>query len=878
MRSRTRLVESLLALFAVLAIASPWGRSAAASGPSTPAQDTAWEVSCVDCAKDMLPSSDRALRLDAAGHPHIAYGGDHLYYAWHDGTAWRTETADPAAGVGAYASLVLDGEGNPYISYYLQPHYLVNYGTLKYAHRNSAGVWTIRTVAAGSENDTVRYSAIGLDGSGRPCIAYGQHFLMSHGELRYTCLDGDAWETPQVVYMSPILEVGRLSLAFDSQGRPHVAYYNSKTIEDRLKYSYYVGPGQGNCWPEYNWNCEDVEANYGGGMNPSLALDSQDRPHISYDANRYATWWLKYASWNGIAWDMEWIGEDGRTGSSSLALDGQDRPRIAYVRAYDPYYDNSAFRLAAWTGSRWDIQTIKDHITDNRTGSLMSLALDAAGNAHVSYQEPSGLGHLYGDGSAWTDEQVAPGIGSIVIVATGRHNSLALDAAGRPRVAYCGYNAPDPCLNYASWNDALGQWDIQQPLAGTPGPAGEYPSLALDAAGSPHISYMNTNDDYEDLVYLYRDGSGWLSQVVDDRLVMGLHTELKLDASGRPHIAYTVVASTPQGSAYALTYAAWTGSAWLTQTVAPSVWQDNFSLALDAAGRPHIAYTPYGAYEDAVPTYAYLEGASWLTRTIDGPDCSGAGGGLALALDAAGVPHIAYSACGSPGRIMYAVWTGSEWAIEEVDQFPYIGTLYYLDLALDAGDHPHISYTTGEGGLKYAAWTGSEWRRQAVCANHEVWHNSLALDAQGLTHITYLDTADGDLYIARQTLPPLTLSKRARPVDGLQAGHAVTLTLDLGSAGLTAAFYDPLPAGLTYVPGSLTGTVSPAPTYDAGQGAVRWQGALGSPPQTITFRATLDTAQSIVNRAWLTDTVHARTVSAAVILNPRRVYLPVVVK
>ena len=59
-----------------------------------------------------------SLRLDAAGHPRIAYGGDHLYYAWYDGAAWHTETADNAPSVGRYASLALDAAGYPHISYY----------------------------------------------------------------------------------------------------------------------------------------------------------------------------------------------------------------------------------------------------------------------------------------------------------------------------------------------------------------------------------------------------------------------------------------------------------------------------------------------------------------------------------------------------------------------------------------------------------------------------------------------------------------------------------------------------------------------------------------------------------------------------------------
>ena len=53
------------------------------------------------------------LRLDAAGYPHIAYGGDHLYYTRYDGIGWRYETVDGAEHVGAGASLALDSEGAP---------------------------------------------------------------------------------------------------------------------------------------------------------------------------------------------------------------------------------------------------------------------------------------------------------------------------------------------------------------------------------------------------------------------------------------------------------------------------------------------------------------------------------------------------------------------------------------------------------------------------------------------------------------------------------------------------------------------------------------------------------------------------------------------
>ena len=77
-----------------------------------------WTIERPDSPKDFGPQGSRTLALDTAGHPHIAYGGDHLYYAWHDGTTWHRETVDPAIGVGAYASLALDTAGHPHISYY----------------------------------------------------------------------------------------------------------------------------------------------------------------------------------------------------------------------------------------------------------------------------------------------------------------------------------------------------------------------------------------------------------------------------------------------------------------------------------------------------------------------------------------------------------------------------------------------------------------------------------------------------------------------------------------------------------------------------------------------------------------------------------------
>jgi hypothetical protein len=133
-----------------------------------------------------------SLRLDAAGRPRIAYGGDHLYYAWYDGAAWHTETADNAPSVGRYASLALDAAGYPHISYYD----LAN-KDLKYT-RWTGTTWSTQTVD--SAGDVGQYTALALDAAGNPHIGYYDN---TNGHPKYAAWTGSAW-TIQTVDSAPM--------------------------------------------------------------------------------------------------------------------------------------------------------------------------------------------------------------------------------------------------------------------------------------------------------------------------------------------------------------------------------------------------------------------------------------------------------------------------------------------------------------------------------------------------------------------------------------------------------------------------------------------------------------------------------------------------
>ena len=46
----------------------------------------AWASEPIYAPKYFVEMRDRSLRFDSKGYPHIAYGGDHLYYARYDGS------------------------------------------------------------------------------------------------------------------------------------------------------------------------------------------------------------------------------------------------------------------------------------------------------------------------------------------------------------------------------------------------------------------------------------------------------------------------------------------------------------------------------------------------------------------------------------------------------------------------------------------------------------------------------------------------------------------------------------------------------------------------------------------------------------------------
>ena len=230
-----------------------------------------WVTETVDNPKYFSDFGPRSIAIDSNNHPHIAYGGDHLYYAYYDGSAWHYETIDSSPGVGMYTSLALDSAHNVHISYYDATN-----DDLKYVTGTSGSWSTPETID--SSGVVSMHTSLALDSAHNVHISY---YDATNADLKYVTGTSGSWNPPETIDSSG--DVGEYtSLALDSAHNVHISYYDDANHD--LKY---VTDSFG------FWNTpETIDSS--GGEYTSLALDSANNVHISYFD--YTNHDLKYAT------------------------------------------------------------------------------------------------------------------------------------------------------------------------------------------------------------------------------------------------------------------------------------------------------------------------------------------------------------------------------------------------------------------------------------------------------------------------------------------------------------------------------------------------------------------------------------------------------
>ena len=289
----------------------------------------AWHTAAVDTIGNVGQHTD--LVLDANGRPHVSYyGSGDLKYAYHDGATWVVQTLDSAGDVGLYTSMAYHGAGNVGISYYDATN-----GDLRFWSNSGA-------VGVDTTGDVGRYTSLAFDSQGYPRISY---YDASNGDLKYVAAGAAGWGPPEVVDSAG--DVGRYAaLALQTGGSyvgwPAIAYYD--VTNGNLKYAAAgLEPRQGSANPATYWAIETVDAPGDVGQWASLAFDSQGRPHIVYSASGGAN--LKYARRGPGGWSYDVVDVD-TLGQGSLALDDLGHAHVSYWKDHQlryAYHDGAAW-------------------------------------------------------------------------------------------------------------------------------------------------------------------------------------------------------------------------------------------------------------------------------------------------------------------------------------------------------------------------------------------------------------------------------------------------------------------------------------------------------------------------------------------------------
>lgn len=626
-------------------------------------------------------------------------------------------------------SLALDSTGAAHISYWAK-----NVGNdLRYASwDDDFGEWGSEVVDDSPE--VGQYTSLAFDSQDRPRISYWDQ---ANADLKYAAWTGTAWAI-QTVDSEGSVGSEYTSLQLDAAGRPHISYYDATNGD--LKYAYWL-PGT------EAWGTSVVDTGGEGGnvgTYSSLRMDSTGNPHISYYDELYRN--LKYASgqWNGTgwSWQIETVDNYGFVGRyTSLALDAGDHPHISYYHQPEGKAEVilGDLKYAYWdpVAGAWQIEMV-DGGPGVDVGRFSSLQLDSLGNPHIAYHnDTSGrVTYAHLDGGTWLTETVDATV--LVLGAV----SLRLSTDDQPRIAYGEKTNSD--IRYAYFNPSLHKWMIQTVYTEEEAGVGYYASLELSSDLTPSIAYYDKGD--RDLKYAQRywDGSSWAWDiaVLEASGRTGRYCSLELSAEDLPRIGYLDSLDLEQK------LARWDGTQWLFDVVDNDEGMGRYSsMTLDSSENPHFA--SYGQTIRGL-AYAYWDGTQWRSEAVDtAGDC---GWSTSIVVDAADHPHISYTDAASD-TLRYAHWDGTQWLIATVGPIgPETGAHRMgTSIAMDPGGRPHISYYDSTGGdLMYASWDGANWSTEFVDSGKNVGsRSSLRFDGDGNPRIGYYDAGLGVLKYAR---------------------------------------------------------------------------------------------------------------------------------
>lgn len=330
------------------------------------------------------------------------------------------------------------------------------------------------------------------------------------------------------------------------------------------------------------WEIETVDSAIGDNtteLQPSLVWGKDGIPHISYfDGDGR----IRYAAMHNGEWTRKTVTYSWGTLSTSLALDAAGSPAIVFGDGL--HFGNLIYAVP--DGKYWS-QKIVDNggSTFSNVGQHSSLAFDPAGVPHIAYNNGNHFATLqYAtmNGTSW-DHWIVDS-GSNFLGDTGYDPAMVMDSSGRPFIAYRDGKHYGTLM--AARQNESGFWNITKVDNGgsITADTGYMPSVAMDPAGRPHISYYDA--DNGDLRYASWDGAKWILETLDAKGDVGAYSSLAIDSHNQPYITYY------DATKHTLRFTTKNPATqkWIFWTIEEGDVGTWTSLALDPLGHPSVVY------------------------------------------------------------------------------------------------------------------------------------------------------------------------------------------------------------------------------------------------------------------------------------------------
>jgi hypothetical protein len=570
-------------------------------------------------------------------------------------------------------------------------------------------------------------SAIALHSSNNPHIVYGGDGLY------YAYYNGASWNYETA---DPSPGVGKkVAIGLDGMNKAHIAYYDA--INDQIRYATNSSGV---------WQSAVVDSNGDSNATISVAVEPLGKVHISYYHRSNHDLMYATNTPNSLIFTTEVIdGSDPGIDSgydSSIDVDATGKVHIAY------FY---ALNVSPWYGIKYTSGNSGSWATPQSVATgwyeRPSVVIDSVGKAHISYFDVPNRDLRYATNKTdgWTYEKIDGDTNDV-----GWFSSIAL-YNDIPRVVY--YDATARGVRYAyrglsTWTS----WAVENASWGA-----AYASMAIDSTGKAHTSYLSDTE----VRYAKQTPPSWSIATVDTRELVGINPSIAVDDNGYLHVSYTRMRPSYGNIGWDLKYATNTSGAWQAEAIEIGYVNDH-SIDVDSTGKVHIAYRR----SNEGLKYATGNFGSWskelihssTSTTVEEDSCS-------IGVDSTGKVHISYF-FGKSGEsnLEYAVGNFGSWFTERIeekaDNNSSVG--YSNSLTVEApGDIVRIVYGYYNSGsaaraIKMATGNYGWWSMEEIYSGTSRSLDS-ALDAEGNTHVSFIDTSTSPgrlMYITNASSTP----------------------------------------------------------------------------------------------------------------------------